>query len=130
MERAVSVLRLLAFDRRWLAEAGVPPGVLAGFRGLAGPYDFLPIENPAVTPVFVHPDYPLGTPPIEPTRGFGRPVFLGAAASDPLVDPKRNTVQRRAVFRARLGDGIPSAVSMLDEGSIAWLPGVPDRSHG
>ena len=84
---------MLAFDRRWLAEAGVPPGAIAGFWGLAGPYDFLPIENPDVKPVFFHPDYPPGTQPIDHARGFDRPVFLGAAASDSLVDPKRNTVQ-------------------------------------
>jgi acetyl esterase/lipase len=68
---------MLAFDRRWLA----------------GPYDFLPIENPDVKPVFFHPDYPPGTQPIDHARGFDRPVFLGAAASDSLVDPKRNTAQ-------------------------------------
>jgi acetyl esterase/lipase len=84
---------MLALDPRWLAEAGVPPGALAGFWGLAGPYDFLPIENPAVKPVFFHPDYPAGSQPIEHARGFDRPVFLGTAASDSLVDPKRNTSQ-------------------------------------
>lgn len=84
---------MLALDPRWCAEAGVPPGALAGFCGLAGPYDFLPIGNPDVKPVFFHPDYPAGSQPIDHARGFERPVFLGAATSDSLVDPQRNTVQ-------------------------------------
>ncbi|RPH42884.1 MAG: alpha/beta hydrolase [Burkholderiales bacterium] len=90
---------MLALDPRWLAEAGVPPGALAGFCGLAGPYDFLPIENPDVKPVFFHPDYPKGSQPIQYARGFDRPVFLGAASSDSLVDPKRNTAQLAGLLR-------------------------------
>jgi acetyl esterase/lipase len=82
---------MLALDGRWLGEAGLAPSVLAGFAGLAGPYDFLPIVNPEVRPVFGHPDYPPGTQPIDHARGVRMPVFLGAAASDSLVDPDRNT---------------------------------------
>lgn len=84
---------MLALDPRWLGEAGLAPARLAGLVGLAGPYDFLPIGNPEVRPVFFHPDYPPGTQPIGHARGFARPVFLGAAPSDTLVDPERNTVQ-------------------------------------
>jgi len=82
---------MLAMDPRWLGEAGLSPSVLAGFAGLAGPYDFLPIVNPDVRPVFHHPDYPPDTQPIDHARGVRMPVFLGAAASDSLVDPDRNT---------------------------------------
>jgi acetyl esterase/lipase len=100
---------MLAFDARWLAEAGVPPGALAGFWGLAGPYDFLPIVNPDVRPVFFHPDYPPGSQPIDYARGFGRPVFLGAASSDSLVDPTRNTAQ----FASRLREAGTPVVERL-----------------
>ena len=36
---------LLATDQHWLAAAGMQPNELAGFIGLAGPYDFLPLTN-------------------------------------------------------------------------------------
>ena len=84
---------MLAFDARWLGEVGLAPSVFRGFAGLAGPYDFLPIANPDVKPVFFHPDYPSGSQPIDHLRGFSRPVLVGAPASDSLVDPERNSAQ-------------------------------------
>ncbi|MEB3214603.1 MAG: hypothetical protein VKL39_24855, partial [Leptolyngbyaceae bacterium] len=84
---------MLALDPRWLGEAGLAPRMLAGFAGLAGPYDFLPIENREVRPVFHHPDYPPRSQPIGFAARLPMPVFLGAAATDSLVDPQRNTVQ-------------------------------------
>jgi acetyl esterase/lipase len=90
---------MIALDPRWLAGVALAPEVLAGFVGLAGPYDFLPIGNPEVKPVFLHPDYPPGSQPIGHARGFPRPVFLGAAASDALVDPQRNTAQLARLLR-------------------------------
>jgi acetyl esterase/lipase len=84
---------MLALDPRWLGEVGLGPDALAGFVGLAGPYDFLPIGNREVQPVFFHPDYPKDSQPIDHTRGARRPVFLAAAPGDRLVDPERNTAQ-------------------------------------
>jgi len=91
---------MIALDPRWLGEAGLAPEALAGFVGLAGPYDFMPIGNPEVQPVFFHPDYPRGSQPIAYARATARPAFLGAAASDSLVDPQRNTVQLARRLRA------------------------------
>ena len=90
---------MLALDARWLGEAGLAPDVLSGLVGLAGPYDFLPIENPEVKPVFRFPDTPPDSQPIRHVGAFRRPVFLGAAESDALVDPRRNTVQLAARLR-------------------------------
>lgn len=55
---------MVALDARWLTAESVAPTQLAGWIGLAGPYDFLPIENPDVKPVFLHPDTPLESEPI------------------------------------------------------------------
>jgi acetyl esterase/lipase len=41
---------MMAVDARWLAAEGVKPRQLAGWIGLAGAYEFLPIENPEVRP--------------------------------------------------------------------------------
>ena len=91
---------MLALDPQWLREAGAPPTGLAGWIGLAGPYDFLPIENPDAKPVFFHPHYPAGTQPIEFTSTSFVPAFLAAGEKDHVADPTRNTMQlARALSR-------------------------------
>jgi acetyl esterase/lipase len=49
---------MLALDTNLLGAVGMSPKDLSGWIGLAGPYDFLPIENPDVRPVFFWPDSP------------------------------------------------------------------------
>ena len=84
---------MLALDPRWMTNAGLSSTAFAGFIGLAGPYDFLPIENPDVKPVFFFPDSPPDSQPIR-YGGAGAPrSFLAAPDSDSLVNPERNTHQ-------------------------------------
>jgi acetyl esterase/lipase len=83
---------MLALDARRLGAAGHAPAELAGFIGLAGPYDFLPMHNPDTRPVFFHPDYPPGTQPIDYAIKGAPRSFLAAATDDTLVNPQRNTV--------------------------------------
>ncbi|MDO9314245.1 MAG: alpha/beta hydrolase [Burkholderiaceae bacterium] len=94
---------MLALDARWLRGAGHDPSELAGWVGLAGPYDFLPIVNPDVRPVFFHPDYPSGTRVFEHISAGSPRAFLGAARTDDLVDPQRNTVGLAARLKAAGG---------------------------
>lgn len=84
---------MLALDTRWLAALGSSPRRLAGWIGLAGPYDFLPIRNPQVQPVFHHPQVPPDSQPIAYADQHGIPCFLGMADNDSLVDPRRNSEQ-------------------------------------
>ncbi len=83
---------MLALDARWLRGAGHDPSELAGWVGLAGPYDFLPIVNPDVRPVFFHPNYPPQTQVFEHIGATAPKAFLAAARTDDLVNPQRNTV--------------------------------------
>ncbi len=83
---------MLAFDGRWLQAVKHSPTELAGFIGIAGPYNFLPMTNPDTQPVFFHPNYPSGSQPIDYVSKTSPRSFLGAAAVDPLVVPQRNTV--------------------------------------
>ena len=46
------IAAMLAFDERWLEAAGGNKRWIRGFIGLSGPYDFLPITDPAVQQVF------------------------------------------------------------------------------
>jgi len=95
---------MLAFDPRWLAAAGHAPRELAGFIGLAGPYDFLPMTNRDAQPVFFHPNYPPDTQPMAFASAASPRSFLAAGRSDALVDPERNT----ATLAARLSAaGVP-----------------------
>jgi acetyl esterase/lipase len=84
---------MLALDARWLRAVGLRPQQLAGWIGLAGPYDFVPIVNPDVRPVFHHPDVPPDSQAIVHADRRAIRSFLGAARQDALVDPQRNTVQ-------------------------------------
>jgi acetyl esterase/lipase len=85
---------MVALDRRWFAGAGEPDRAtrrIRGLIGLAGPYDFLPIENPAVKPVFFHPDTPPESQPVRHVTPSAPPALLIAPRDDKLVDPQRNT---------------------------------------
>ncbi|MES2818779.1 MAG: alpha/beta hydrolase [Pseudomonadota bacterium] len=82
---------MLALDKRLLAAVDLAPSLVRGWIGLAGPYDFLPIENPDVKPVFFHPDTPVDSQPINQVGPDAPPALLIAAEKDKLVDPRRNT---------------------------------------
>ncbi|NIL19351.1 esterase [Pseudomonas sp. ATCC PTA-122608] len=82
---------MLALDPRLLAAVGLSPSMLKGWIGLAGPYDFLPIENRDVRPVFFYPDSPPDSQPINHVSHDAPPSLLIASVDDNLVNPKRNT---------------------------------------
>ena len=102
---------MLALDPRWLAPHGLKPTKLAGWIGLAGPYDFLPVTEHDAKPVFFHPNYPAGTQPIELATAGAPRTFLGAARNDPLVNPTRSTVGLGAKLQAL---GVPTTVQVYD----------------
>ncbi|MCE4058085.1 alpha/beta hydrolase [Pseudomonas sp. Au-Pse12] len=82
---------MLALDSRWLAQVGLSPRIIKGWIGLAGPYDFLPIRNTEVRPVFFYPDSPADSQPINHVSQGAPPALLIAANQDSLVNPQRNT---------------------------------------
>lgn len=75
------IAAMLALDPRWLRDAGSAPGSLAGWIGLAGPYDFLPIVARDVRPVFRFPDTPADSQPIRHVSA--------AAPAGPAADRQR-----------------------------------------
>jgi acetyl esterase/lipase len=84
---------MLALDARWLKATGHTPAELAGWIGLAGPYDFFPTNNPDAQPVFFHPNYPPQAQPMDWIAGTAPPTFVGAPEKDALVSPERSTQQ-------------------------------------
>jgi len=94
---------MLALDSRWLRAVGHAPGELAGWVGLAGPYNFLPIGDPQTRLVF---DWPRTVPDTQPINHVGDlpralPAFLGVADHDTLVIPEQNTYRIHAQMLAR-----------------------------
>lgn len=122
---------MVALDARWLREAGGNPGQLAGWIGMAGPYDFLPIENPDAQVAFNWPDTPRDSQPIGYASTASPPTLLMAATRDKLVNPQRNTQQMAARLRAA---GVPVQTREFDNlghmtligavaGPLEWLGG-------
>ena len=112
---------MLALDPRWLAATGHTPAELAGWTGLAGPYDFFPTDNVAAQPVFFHPNYPAHAQPIEFPSARAPLSFLGAPVNDTLVNPTRSTKSLAARLQAA---GVPVTLRMYERASHTTLIGA------
>lgn len=115
---------MLALDARWLNAVGLSPSMLKGWIGLAGPYDFLPIENPDVKPVFFFPDSPPDSQPINHVGHEAPATLLIASTDDSLVNPTRNTGGLASKLRAA---GVPVEVFYFSKTNHATLVGAISR---
>ena len=82
---------MVALDPRWLRKQGSDPGILRGWIGMAGPYNFLPIENETTREVFPYPATPRDSQPINHVSAKAPPALLIAARNDKTVEPVRNS---------------------------------------
>ena len=112
---------MVALDGRWLQAVGASPAQLAGWIGLAGPYDFLPIGMPAARVAFNWPDTPASSQPIAYASSAAPRTLLMAATRDELVDPARNTEQMADRLRA---DGVDVQLREFDNLSHITLIGA------
>ncbi|HYC97282.1 alpha/beta hydrolase [Brevundimonas sp.] len=82
---------MITLDRRYMAAAGAP-GLIRAAAGLAGPYDFLPLDVPASINAFGRaPDLTL-TQPVTFVRADAPPLWLGHGTEDELVQPEDATI--------------------------------------
>ena len=94
---------MLALDPRWLSAVGMEPRRdLRGVVGLAGPYDFLPLESEELKTIFGPPDQRPATQPINYVDGKNPPLFLATDSADTTVYPK-NTFNLAAKVKAKGG---------------------------
>lgn len=112
---------MVALDGRWLAAQGTSPTALRGWIGLAGPYDFLPIENPDVRPVFFYPDSPPESQPVRHVTAAAPPALLVASHTDKIVNATRNTGGLATRLR---GVAVPVDEVYFDSTSHASLIGA------
>jgi acetyl esterase/lipase len=88
----------LAADRRWLAEQKLDPAAdLAGVIGIAGPYDFLPLESENLKIIFGPEAERPKTQPINYVDGKEPPLLLLRPAKDSVVDPGNSARLARRV---------------------------------
>jgi acetyl esterase/lipase len=114
----------IALDSRWLAGQGLSPSIFRGLIGLAGPYDFSPIENPDTRPVFLYPHTPPDSQPINHVSVSAPPTLLIASNSDTLVNPVRNTGGLARRLRAA---GVPVEEVYFDRTTHTTLIGAMSR---
>lgn len=84
------IAAMLALDPAWLAGADVDTRTaLSGVVGLAGPYDFLPLNDPVLEQIFA----PVGprTQPITFAANATAPFLLLTGADDQTVRPANST---------------------------------------
>lgn len=83
---------LLATDADWLARVDMKPRDLAGFIGLAGPYDFMPITAPDMVGMFGDtPQQQWHSQPVAFVDGDEPPMLLLQGGADGTVWPKNAT---------------------------------------
>ena len=83
---------MVALDPRWLAAVSLSPSRLAGWIGLAGPYDFLPIIDRQTQVAFNWPDTSPDSQPLVYASKASPPALLLAPSRDTVVNPQRSTV--------------------------------------
>ena len=83
---------MLALDKRWLGAVNLSPSRLAGWIGLAGPYDFLPIGDAKTQVAFNWPNTSPDSQPLVHASSASPPALLLAPAQDSVVSPQRSTV--------------------------------------
>ena len=83
---------MLALDKRWLGAVDLSPARLAGWIGLAGPYDFLPIGDAKTQVAFNWPNTPADSQPLVFASRASPPALLLAPTHDTVVNAQRSTV--------------------------------------
>ena len=91
---------MMALDKRWLQAEGLTPARLAGWIGLAGPYDFLPIGDRLTQVAFSWPNTPADSQPLSHASSASPPALLLAPVKDSAVNPQRSTVAMAQKLKA------------------------------
>jgi acetyl esterase/lipase len=116
---------MLTLDPGYLTRAGARLP-LAGTVGIAGPYDFLPVQTAELRAIFGKPPTPPETQPINHIDGRNAPMLLLAGAADTTVLPG-NTQRLAARIHAAGGPVRSRIYPGIDHKEIIGALGVPFR---
>ena len=81
---------MLALDPRYLAAVGLDRDVIGGMIGLAGPYDFLPLDTNVTRLVFGDVPDLAGTQPVNFADDRAPPLLLLTGTGDTTVRPRNS----------------------------------------
>lgn len=109
---------MIALDDRWLGAHNIRPcAAIAGVIGLAGPYDFLPLQSASLKAIFGPQSTRERTQPINYVTGHSPPMLLASGLDDSTVYPRNS---RRLAAKVTEKGG--SVVTKFYEGiSHIWL---------
>lgn len=94
------IAAMLTLDPEYLRQVGGSPDWLAGMIGLAGPYDFLPLEAEDLRDIFGPPERFPESQPINFVSGDNPPMLLLAGTEDHTVYPRNSRNLAAAVSQA------------------------------
>jgi acetyl esterase/lipase len=118
---------MLALNTPYLGAAGVPRARIAGVIGIAGPYDFLPLTDPALKTIFGPEETRARTQPINFVDRGAPPMLLVTGDDDTTVRP-RNTQRLAARLRE---EGVPvREIVYPGLGHIDIILGLSSRLRG
>jgi acetyl esterase/lipase len=121
---------MLALDPVWLRGAKSDPSIIRGVAGLAGPYDFLPMEKGGFADKAMGRVRPAEkTQPISYVRGDAPPLWLATGDEDETVRP-RNSQNLAAAIEKAGGPVSLRIYSGMGHAGIVMALAAPFRSKG
>jgi len=128
---------MLGLDRRWTRRLGLPDDTIDGVIGLAGPYDFLPLEEGNAEDAFGETQRIAETQPVNFARADAPPMLLATGFQDEAVEPANSRAlydalaakgarARHAVFNDMGHAGIIMTLARPFDGSRIGDPRVED----
>lgn len=94
---------MLGLDGRYLKAAGVDPRTVKAVAGVAGPYDFVPFDDPIAKRIFGKTDDPPATQPMAYVTKDSPAAFLATGDADTVVYPRNTTALAKKLREA----GVP-----------------------
>lgn len=101
---------MAALDARFLAAHGLGPGVIGGVAVLAGPFDFLPLDDPSTIAAFGHWPAAEETQPVQFAGSHAPPFLLISGNRDRTVSPRNS----RALAERLRRHGVEAKVVEFD----------------
>jgi acetyl esterase/lipase len=121
---------MLALDPQWLRGANSDPAVIRGVAGLAGPYDFLPMEKGGSADKAMGKVRPAEkTQPIAFAHGDAPPLWLATGDEDVTVRP-RNSQNLAAAIQSAGGSASVRIYPGIGHTGIVMALAAPFRSKG